>query len=196
MGLQRLNRAPAGVSHNIIAGITQHSTSHRAPRAGISSAGRGRLWSHTDCASRHAAASKGRSSWARLGGCSHDNVLSWDGSTSSEAPSINRPGRGHSRSLYLVLGDGLILAASPSQLTLGVELPNFLDQDVLALSSSPNCAQPPSHQKRDRVKIARLCLLLSARLFFHESKSETSQSVRYCTRWRDSAGHHPYPPQF
>lgn len=84
---------------------------------------------------------------------------------SSEARSINRSGRGHSRSLYLVLGDGLILAASPSQLTLGVELPNFLDQDVLALSSSPNCAQPPSHQKRDRVEIARLCLLLSARLF-------------------------------
>lgn len=42
---------------------------------------------------------------------------------------------------------------------------NFLDQDVLALSSSPNCAQPPSHQKRDRVKVARLCLQSSAASF-------------------------------
>lgn len=96
---------------------------------------------------------------------------------------------------YLVLGDGLILARVPFSACLGVELLNFLDQDVLALSSSPNCAQPPSHQKRDRVKIARLCLQSSAASFSTRANQNTSESIRYCTQWRDSAGHHPYPPQ-
>lgn len=86
---------------------------------------------------------------------------------------IRNGGRQHNHSPsqvthYLVLGDGLILARVPFSACLGVELLNFLDQDVLALSSSPNCTQPPSPQKRDRVKIARLCLQLSAASFPRE----------------------------
>lgn len=79
---------------------------------------------------------------------------------------------------YLVLGDSLISAVSPFPACLGVEPLNFPDQDVLALSSYPNCAQPPSHQNRDRVKTARLCLPSSARLpaSFPRGQIKTLQS--------------------
>lgn len=133
-----------------------------------------------------AAASKRRSSWTGLGGYSHDKCLvvgrmkaalrqrvCITGHAINKSSVIRNGGRQHDHSLsqvthYLVLGDSLILARVPFSACLGVGLLNFLDQDVLALSSSPNCTQPPSPQKRDRVKIARLCLQSFAASFPRE----------------------------
>lgn len=179
---QKLNRAPACVSHNIITcmATAQHSVLHRLPcshrvtRASLLTIpfpmrrppreeAAGQDWAATRT-TMSCCGTDERSPEARC-------LYYWPYNQSfihSERGPPAQPLALPSHPLPLVLGDGLILARVPFSACLGVELLNFLDQDVLALSSSPNCAQPPSPQKRDRVKIARLCLQLSAASFPRE----------------------------
>lgn len=176
---QKLNSAPACVSHNIITCMAaQHSVLHRLPcshrvtRASLLTIPFAmRRPPRKEAAGQDWAATRTTMSCCGTGERSPEArcMYYWPYNQSM----IRNGGRQHNHSLsqvthYIVLGDGLILARVPFSACLGVELLNFLDQDVLALSSSPNCTQPPSPQKRDRVKIARLCLQLSAASFPRE----------------------------